>query len=146
MTTALIHSPQWAHFDYGPEHPLRMERLGLTWRLMEACGLAGLPGAKVLAPEPASEAAIAGFHAPEYLDVLKQADAGSAGRGESPLRAARCGLGQGDNPIFPGLWTAARLVAGGSLLAAELVATGGITRCGTAPRGFATSTTPCWPS
>jgi hypothetical protein len=28
MKTALIHSEEWRRFDYGPEHPLRMERLG----------------------------------------------------------------------------------------------------------------------
>ena len=50
VTTALIYSDEWRHFDYGSEHPLRMERLGLTWRLMEAYGLTALPGAKVLAP------------------------------------------------------------------------------------------------
>ena len=47
MKTALIHSDQWTRFDYGPDHPLRMERLGLTWRLMEAYGLTSLADAKV---------------------------------------------------------------------------------------------------
>ena len=55
MTTALIHSQDWARFDYGPQHPLRMERLGLTWRLMQAYGLTRLPGAVVHAPTPAAE-------------------------------------------------------------------------------------------
>ena len=53
MTTAIIYSDEWHQFDYGPEHPLRMERLGLTWRLMEAYGLTALPRAKVWAPERA---------------------------------------------------------------------------------------------
>ena len=43
MKTAVIHSEAWRHFNYGPEHPLRMERLGLTWRLMEAYGLTAGP-------------------------------------------------------------------------------------------------------
>jgi acetoin utilization protein AcuC len=38
--------------------------------------------------------------------------------------ADRYGLGPGDNPIFAGLWEAAQLVAGGSLLAAQVVADG----------------------
>ncbi|MBI1963892.1 MAG: acetoin utilization protein AcuC, partial [Candidatus Rokubacteria bacterium] len=119
MKTALVHSDAWQRFDYGPEHPLRMERLGLTWRLMEAYGLTTLPQATVQAPEPAPERVIASYHAPEYLDVLKAANGGVAPRG-----AERYGLGPGDNPVFPGLWDAARVVAGGSLLAAELVASG----------------------
>jgi acetoin utilization protein AcuC len=119
MKTALIHSDAWARFDYGPNHPLRMERLGLTWRLMEAYGLTRLPQATVHTPAPAAERDLAVFHAPEYLAALKASDGGTA----AP-RAAVFGLGPGDNPVFRGLWEAARLVAAGSQLAADLVATG----------------------
>jgi acetoin utilization protein AcuC len=48
----------------------------------------------------------------------------AASAGDWVPHAARYGLGPGDNPIFPGLWEAAQLVAGGSLLAARLVADG----------------------
>jgi acetoin utilization protein AcuC len=123
MKTALIHSDEWRRFDYGPEHPLRMERLGLTWRLMQAYGLTALPGAKILAPEPAELEAIARFHAREYLEVLRAVSAG-----DRVPHAARYGLGPGDNPIFPGVWEAAQLVAGGSLCAASLVAEGRVDR------------------
>jgi acetoin utilization protein AcuC len=114
-----VHSEDWARFDYGPQHPLRMERLGLTWRLMQAYGLTRLPGAAVHAPEPAAEREIAAFHAPEYLEILKSANAGA-----QPPMGSAFGLGPGDNPVFRGLWEAARLVAAGSLLAADLVASG----------------------
>src|SRR6266571_279069 len=117
--TALIHSDAWTGFDYGPQHPLRMERLGLTWRLMEAYGLTALPGAIVRAPEPAPESALAVYHGAEYLQVLKAANGG-----RPPKLAERFGLGPGDNPVFPGLWDAARLCAAGSILAADLVASG----------------------
>ena len=123
MKTALIHSDQYTRFDYGPDHPLRMERLGLTWRLMEAYGLTTLAGAKVWAPEPADEAALARFHAGQYLEVLKAVSGGLHLPG-----AYRYGLGPGDNPIFPGLWEASCLTAGGSLLAARLVADGDVER------------------
>jgi len=123
VKTALIHSDQYTRFDYGPDHPLRMERLGLTWRLMEAYGLTTLAGAKVLAPEPADEAALARFHAGQYLEVLKAVSSGLHLPG-----AYRYGLGPGDNPIFPGLWEASCLAAGGSLLAARLVADGDVER------------------
>ena len=123
MKTALIHSEEWRRFDYGPDHPLRMERLGLTWKLMEAYGLTALPRAKVLTPEPAALEAIARFHAREYIEILRAVSAG-----DRAPQAGRYGLGPGDNPIFPGLWEAAQLVAGGSLLAARLVAEGEATR------------------
>jgi acetoin utilization protein AcuC len=117
MKTALIYSEEWNRFDYGPEHPLRMERLGLTWRLMEAYGLT--QKATVRAPEPAAEGEIAVFHDPHYLEVLK-----AANQGAPPPRASAFGLGAGDNPVFRGVWEAARLVAAGSLLAADMVASG----------------------
>ena len=119
VRTALVYSDAWTRFDYGPEHPLRMERLGLTWRLMQACGLTTLPDAVVRAPEPAAEQEIAIYHDAEYLEMLKACNSGRA-----PQLAARFGLGPGDNPVFPGLWDAARLCAAGSLLAADLVADG----------------------
>jgi acetoin utilization protein AcuC len=119
MRTALIHSDAFERFDYGPEHPLRMERLGLTWRLMEAYGLTALSGSKVLAPEPASESAILRFHTPEYVQVLKTVSSGRLVK-----EAALHGLGPGDNPVFPGCWEVACFAAGGSLLAAKLVADG----------------------
>ena len=121
--TALVHSDAYAAFDYGPEHPLRMERLGLTWRLMQAYGLTSLPGTVVREPPPADEDAIAAFHTREYIDILKAADGGREPRG-----AALYGLGRGDNPVFPGVWRVAQLVAGGSLLAADLVGRGEVER------------------
>lgn len=123
MKTALIHSDQYERFDYGPAHPLRMERLGLTWRLMEAYGLTSLPHAKLLAPEPADEETISRFHTHPYLEVLK-----AVGSGLHVPGVHRYGLGPGDNPIFPGLWEVACLIAGGSLLAAKLVADGEVER------------------
>ncbi len=123
MKTALIHSDAYARFDYGPEHPLRMERLGLTYALMEAYGLTRLPGARVLAPAAASAEALREFHTEEYLAVLRAADAGR------PVpTAARHGLGPGDNPIWPGCYQASALACGGSILAADLVARGEVTR------------------
>jgi acetoin utilization protein AcuC len=77
----------------------------------------------VCAPEPADEDVIARFHARDYLDVLKASDSGFA-----PAIACRYGLGPGDNPVFPGIWEAACLAAGGSLLGAKLVADGEVTR------------------
>jgi acetoin utilization protein AcuC len=123
MKTALVHSDDWRRFDYGPQHPLRMERLGLTWRLMEAYGLTTLPGVAVHRPEAAPESAIARYHHPDYIAMLK-----ACNEGVVPRAAAAFGLGPGDNPVFRGVWDCARLVGGGSLLAADLIARGDVDR------------------
>ena len=120
MKTALIYSEEWRRFDYGPEHPLRMERLGLTWSLMEAYGLTALPRAKVLAPEIADVGAITRFHAREYVDILRAVSAG-----DWVPHAARW-LGPATIPSSR-LWSPP-LRAVGSLLAARLVADGRLPR------------------
>ena len=123
MKTALVHSDDWPRFDYGPQHPLRMERLGLTWRLMQAYGLTRLPGddrARARAGPRARDRALP--HA-RVLEVLK-----ASNTGPSRPRGGAFGLGPGDNPVFRGLWEAAQLVAGGSLLAADLVRGGEVDR------------------
>jgi acetoin utilization protein AcuC len=123
MKTALVYSDAWSRFDYGPSHPLRMERLGLTFALMEAFGLTTLPETRVVAPTPAPDAVLRGFHTADYLEALRAA---SAGR-EVPM-AYRYGLGPGDNPIWPGMYEASALACGASIQAAELVATGEVER------------------
>jgi acetoin utilization protein AcuC len=123
VKTAIVYSDDWRRFDYGPQHPLRLERLGLTWRLMQAYGLTQRPGVVVRTPTPTSEGDIAVFHTPEYLAVLK-----AANTGEQPPHGTAFGLGPGDNPVFRGLWEAAQLVAAGSLLAADMIAGGEVDR------------------
>jgi len=123
VKTALVHSEAYRRFDYGPGHPLRMERLGLTYALMEAYGLTTLPTTRVIAPEPAPDPVLRGFHTAEYLEVLRAASAGH----EVPM-PYRYGLGPGDNPIWPGVYEASALACGGSVRAAELVAAGEVDR------------------
>ncbi len=123
MKTALIYTDDYTRYDYGPGHPLRMERLKLTYDLMEAYGLTRLPGAQVRPPEKPGEECILKTHSREYMEVLQAASVGVPVPG-----AYRFGLGPGDNPIFPGMYDAAVLAVGGSLLAARLVASGEVER------------------
>ncbi|MBW2619440.1 MAG: acetoin utilization protein AcuC, partial [Deltaproteobacteria bacterium] len=39
MSVAFAYSERFSRFDYGPDHPLRIERLDLTVALMEEYGL-----------------------------------------------------------------------------------------------------------
>lgn len=103
LTTAFIYTPRFLEFDYGPGHPLRNERLGLTSDLISACELLSLPSVRYVEPEPATDDELLVFLKPDYLKVLKAADAGDA-----PPGAFRYGLGIPDNPILPGIfrWSA----------------------------------------
>ena len=123
MKTALIYTDDYARYDYGPGHPLRMERLRLTYDLIDAYGLTRLPAAQVFPPEKPDDEWILRYHSPEYLEILRAASGGLA-----VPEAYRFGLGPGDNPVFPGMYDAAALAVGGSLLAARLVASGEVER------------------
>ena len=115
MKTAFLYTGKYFDYDYGAEHPLKIERLRLTYELCRAYGLFDLPGAALVESRPATESEILRFHTPDYVELLRAA---SEGRWAGVLGH---GLGPGDNPIFPGLWEWSCLHAGASLRAARLV-------------------------
>ena len=117
--SAFLYSPQFSQYLYGPSHPLKNERLALTFRLIEAYGLLRIEGAEVQAPRLPEESELLLFHRREYLRALERADAGSF----FPS-APTWGLGTPDNPIFPGVYSWSLLITGASLSAAEAVEEG----------------------
>lgn len=117
--TAFIYSERYAQFDYGPGHPLRIERLALTYELCRAYGLLDLPTTRLIQAREATEDELVAFHRPDYVDVFRAAD-----RGQPPDNLWDYGLGSGDNPIFPGMYAWSLLSTGASLQAMELVDSG----------------------
>lgn len=118
MKTAFFYTERFFVYDYGASHPLRIERLRLTYDLCKAYDLFDLADTVLTETRPASESEILRFHTPEYVEVLKRA---SSGRTVSNFLY---GLGPGDNPSFPGLWEWSQLHTGASLQCAELVSEG----------------------
>ncbi len=118
MKTAFLYTDEYFSYDYGTSHPLRIERLRLTYDLCQAYGLFELPHADLVKTRAASESEILRFHSQDYVDVLKP-----AGKGETS-HAFQYGLGAGDNPVFPGVWEWSLLHAGASLQCARLVSEG----------------------
>ena len=113
----LVRAPGVAAYDHGPQHPLRPDRVLLTWDLIEATGLQA--GVQVLDAEPADHELLARVHTEGFIDATTRAGHGEEGDW------ARYGYGPGDNPIFPDMHEAASLVCGASVRAAEAVWTGG---------------------
>jgi acetoin utilization protein AcuC len=118
MKTAFLYTEKYFEYNYGASHPLKIERLRLTYELCTAYGLFGLSGTDLIETRPASESELLRFHAPEYVEILKRASCGQISGDFSS------GLGPGDNPVFPGLWEWSRLHTGASLQCAELVSGG----------------------
>ena len=117
--TAFIYSERYQHFDYGPGHPLRIERLALTYELCRAYGLLDLPTTRLIEARDATEDEIVAFHRPDYLDVFRASE-----RGNPPPNLWDYGLGTSDNPTFPGMYAWSLLSTGASLQAMELVDSG----------------------
>jgi acetoin utilization protein AcuC len=117
MHSALIYTNAYVNYQYSDAHPLKPYRLQLTHELMQSYGLLQLPQSCVRETVPAAREELELFHTPEYLQVLQAADAG-----KRTIPYDRYGLGPGDNPIFPGMYTWSQLCAGGALQAARLVA------------------------
>jgi acetoin utilization protein AcuC len=119
MKTAFVYTREFARFDYGPAHPLRISRLQLAYELINAYGLLSLPYTLYAEAEASGDEDLLLFHDREYLEILKAANAGLEIPG-----AWSYGLGSGDNPVFRGLLDWSRLVAGASLKAARMVDSG----------------------
>lgn len=89
--------------------------------LCRALGWFG-PGAYVTSPR-ARPAAVTAFHTPEYVAALLAAESGAETSAEI---LARHGLGTLSNPIHGLMYRRPATSAGGALLAAEMVARGGV--------------------
>jgi len=118
MPTAFVYTDKYFSYNYGIRHPLKIERLQLTYELCRAYGLFQLPQANNLETVAAAETEVLRFHKADYVEVLRRASNGKINH------AFEFGLGPGDNPVFSGLWEWSLLQAGASLQCARLVADG----------------------
>jgi acetoin utilization protein AcuC len=106
----LVFSERFNHHSYGPNHPLKVERLRITMDLIEAYGLFDSPESPWVEAREADEQDVRLVHTLEYIEVLRQANTGQA-----TATSANYGLGSGDNPVFPGLYDWSLLVTGATL-------------------------------
>jgi len=105
-------------YDLGGSHPLHPIRLDLTMRLARELGV--LDGVPLISPTIAPDKELLRVHTAEYLAAVRAApDLGE----NLPF-----GLGTSDNPVFDRMHEASALVVGGSLAAAEQIASGAATR------------------
>ncbi len=111
----LVLCPEARIYDHGPQHPLRPERVLLTWDLIRAAGLDALPNVRRLSCEQADDATIELIHTPAFVDATRRAGHGEEGDW------SRFGYGPGDNPIFDRMHEAGALVVGASVEAARAV-------------------------
>ena len=118
---AFIYNDALSRHILRPDHPLKSVRLRYTYELLEAYRAFQEDGASLVEPRPATDAEIMSLHEAGYVEAVK-----SLGRGESTHDAARFNFSAGsDNPYYEGMFEAAALSTGASLVAAELLLDGG---------------------
>jgi acetoin utilization protein AcuC len=115
-SVTVVWDDEFLAYDMGPEHPLNPIRLALTVSLARQLGVLDRPTVTVVAPQPAGEDLLTLVHEPAYLDVVRAAPDHPRGIGH--------GFESPDNPVFPYMYEASALIAGGSVLAAERVWSG----------------------
>ena len=99
------------------DHPLKPVRLRYTYELIESYNAFEGEASILVEPRPATEEEVRSIHTIEYVDAVK-----SFSKGERNYDPARFNFSTGgDNPIYEGMFDAAALSTGASLLAAELV-------------------------
>ena len=111
----LVVVPDAKIYDHGPQHPLRPDRVLLTWDLITATGLDRRGNVGVRGADPASHEDLERVHTPAFIEATTRAGHGEEGDW------APFGYGPGDNPIFPQMHEAGALVAGASVAAAQAV-------------------------
>ncbi len=107
--------------SYGRKHPLAIPRVSTAIDLSRA--MAWLPDAQYVDSPMATPEQLARFHDPDYIAAIQDAERDQRLDAE---RRARHNIGKIDNPIFPEIFRRPATAAGGSILAAELLADGGI--------------------
>ena len=102
-------------YDMGAGHPLKPERLRMTYELLDAYGLIG-SALEVREPELALPEEVWETHSRHYLETVQKLDLGKA----FP-ESRRYGFDTGDNPVFPGIYHSSMLYTGASAMAAQAV-------------------------
>lgn len=120
-STVFIGSEIYRNSTYGTWHPLRVPRVSTVMDLSRAMGW--LPSAQFMPSPRVKPVALEAWHTPEYVAALHAAEAAQAVSEDVRVRHA---LGTPSNPIFPEMYRRPATAAGGSFLAGELLADGGI--------------------
>ena len=72
----LVVAPDARMYDHGPQHPLRPDRVLLTWDLIAACGLDRRAGVEMMGAEPATNEDLERVHTAAFIEATTRAGHG----------------------------------------------------------------------
>lgn len=117
---AFVYDQALSQHQLRGDHPMRPIRLQHTFELLQAYGAFGGTTSQLVSPRPATEQELAWLHTEEYIEAVK-----SFSQDGTDYERARFNFNdQGDNPTYRGMYEAAALSTGSTLVATELVAEG----------------------
>lgn len=107
-------------YDFGSSHPLRPERVLLTYENARNLGFVQRDNVTEVPSRSATEAEIRSVHDDDFIQTVRGIDTGMIeSRAGLPF-----GLGTSDNPIFGNMHEASAAVCGASIVASEAVSSG----------------------
>jgi len=106
---------------YGTHHPLRVPRVSTVMDLSRAMGW--LPARQFITSPRAKAKALHAWHDPAYILALQRIEAAQE---VIDGDLSQFGIGTASNPVFPEIFRRPATAAGGSILAGELLADGGV--------------------
>ena len=115
---AFIYDDVMSRHELRSDHPMRPVRLRYTYELLRGYEAFEHENAVLVRPRSASNDELGWLHTPQYIEAVRRLSAG-----EETQQAHRFNFSlQGDNPYYSGMYEAATLSSGATLLAAEMIA------------------------
>jgi len=121
-TVALVYGDELMKHHLSDQHPLQPIRVKLTMDLISTTGL--IEHCHLVPPRRATTKELELVHDPAYVDLVQKLSDPAQRRRVPHDRIVAAGFGSPDNPISDELHEGAALVAGASLVAAELIESG----------------------
>jgi acetoin utilization protein AcuC len=119
MRNALMYSDELSGLEYKPSHPFKPMRAKIFLELLYRYLLISEDNQGIISPPPLAEELLYLFHTREYVEMLKEAEAG-----RFTLDMLDAGLGTEDNPIFPSMYRLALLASAGTYHGAAMIQRG----------------------
>ncbi len=115
---AFLYEESLSRHELRDGHPMRPVRLQYTFELLQAYGAFDSETSSLVLPRAATEDELGWLHSHDYITAVRAFSSGTGGYDPILFNFAN----QGDNPIYPGMYEAAALSTGATLVAAEMVA------------------------
>ena len=91
LSSIFVYSPELEQYRYPGGSPFNSQRAGLTRQKVDSMGLLAGEGRREVAPERLTRQVLETFHRPEYLNAIREAEAGGLS-----VAGLAMGLGTGD--------------------------------------------------